>query len=94
MELKQLEFFLMCVDCGSLGKAAERLYTSQPNVSKVIRSLEEELGNNVFERTSRGLRLTPYGKSIYDYALNTVKNANLILNSRSTRKKNTLYIST
>ncbi len=94
MELKQLEFFLMCVEYGSFGKAAGKLYTSQPNVSKVIRMLEDELGNQVFERTGRGLRLTPYGKEIYDYALSTVKNSKLILETARAKKKNTLYIST
>ena len=94
MELKQLEFFITCVECGSFGKAALKLYTSQPNVSKTIRSLEDELGKPVFERASRGLKLTPYGKSIYDYALNTVKNANLILETSYTKKENTLYLST
>lgn len=95
MELKQLEFFLQCGECGSLGKAAEKLYTSQPNVSKVIRLLEEELGSPVFIRTSRGLRLTAYGKSIYDYALNSVKNARLIMNTKQAAKaENNLSVST
>jgi DNA-binding transcriptional LysR family regulator len=75
MELKQLKFFMVASDCGSLSKAATKLYTSQPNVSKVIKSLEKELGSPLFERTSRGLRLTPYGKSIYGYAENVLKNA-------------------
>lgn len=87
MEFKQLEFFLMCVECGSFGKAAERLYTTQPNVSRVIYALESELGNKIFERTSRGLRLTDYGKSIYNYALNAVKNTNLILETDSSNTK-------
>ncbi|MCD8035970.1 MAG: LysR family transcriptional regulator [Clostridiales bacterium] len=94
MELKQLEFFIAASECGSLSKAAEKLYTSQPNVSKVIRMLEEELGTQLFERTSRGLRLTPYGKSIYDYALNIVKNANLIKSTDGRKNRDTLYIST
>lgn len=94
MELKQLEFFLECVECGSLSKAAAKLYTSQPNVSKVIRALENELGNILFERTSRGLKLTAYGKSIYEYALNSVKNANLIASTKQARKRNTFYVST
>lgn len=94
MELKQLEFFIAASECGSLSKAAEKLYTSQPNVSKVIRMLENELGSQLFERTSRGLRLTPYGKSIYEYALNVVKNANLIKNSDGKRSRDTFYIST
>lgn len=48
MELKQLKFYLTCVECGSLGKAAEKLYTTQPNVSKVIHALEDELGGELF----------------------------------------------
>ena len=94
MEFKQLEFFLMCVECGSFGKAAERLYTTQPNVSRVIYALECELENKIFERTSKGLKLTSYGKSIYNYALNAVKNTNLILETNISKKKKTLHIST
>ncbi|MEL7623861.1 MAG: LysR family transcriptional regulator [Clostridiales bacterium] len=94
MELKQLEFFLVACECGSLGKAAAKLYTSQPNVSKVIRTLENELGDILFERTSRGLKLTPYGKSIYEYASNIVKNANLIMNTERNKSKKPFYLST
>ena len=78
MELKQLEFFLAASDCGSLSRAAERLYTTQPNVSKVIAALERELGHRLFERTSRGLRLTEYGRSIQQYAVNILQNASMI----------------
>jgi len=94
MELKQLEFFMAASDCGSLSKAAARLYTTQPNVSKVIGALERELGSALFERTSRGLRLTPYGKSIYGYAENILKNASLIANHALAERRNTLNIST
>ena len=44
MELRHIEFFIACVENGSLGKAAEKLYTSQPNVSKTIKEFEKELG--------------------------------------------------
>lgn len=44
MELKQLEYFTIVCEKGSFSQAAECLYTSQPNVSKVISSLEKELG--------------------------------------------------
>ncbi|WP_141430825.1 LysR family transcriptional regulator [Bacillus sp. 03113] len=94
MELKQLEFFLAASNCGSLSKAAARLYTTQPNVSKVIGALEKELGSPLFERTSRGLRLTPYGKSIYEYAENILKNASLITNMELVERRNTFNIST
>lgn len=94
MELKQLEFFIAACECGSLSRAAEKLYTSQPNVSKVIRSLEDELGNSLFDRTSKGLKLTPYGKSIYEYAMNAVKNAEFIYTIKGRNKRNTFYVST
>ena len=42
MELKQLEYFMAVCRYGSLGKAAGKLYTTQPNVSKVIHQLEAE----------------------------------------------------
>ena len=44
MELKWLEYFVVSVDAGSLSKAAEILYTTQPNVSKIIKELEDSLG--------------------------------------------------
>lgn len=54
------------------------LYTSQPNVSKVISSLEKELGRKLVERSSRGLRITPYGETVRDYAKVILKHASLI----------------
>lgn len=44
MEIKQLEYVIMAAEMGSFNKASEYLYTTQSSVSKVIRSLEEELG--------------------------------------------------
>ncbi len=78
MKMQQLEYFITVSQCGSLGKAAEKLFTSQPNVSKVIHSLETDLGTELFERTTRGLRLNGYGKAIYDYANGILTNANCI----------------
>lgn len=43
MEIKQLEYVIMAAEMGSFNKASEYLYTTQSSVSKVIRSLEEEL---------------------------------------------------
>ena len=44
LEVKELQYFVVCADLSSFSRAAEVLYTTQPNVSKVIRSLEEKLG--------------------------------------------------
>lgn len=78
MEIKQLEYFVATADYGSLNKAAEQLYTSQPNVSKVIANLEKELGVMLFERNSRGIKMTEQGKMLYGYALSILKNSNMI----------------
>ena len=78
MELKQLEYFTIVCEKGSFSQAAECLYTSQPNVSKVISSLEKELGRKLVERSSRGLRITPYGETVRDYARVILKHASLI----------------
>ena len=74
MELKQLQYFLACAQELSFSDAAQKLFTTQPNVSKVIKSLEEELGYPLFERHPKGISLTEAGKNLYEYALNIQEN--------------------
>lgn len=78
MDLKQLEYFLVCAKHASLTKAAEELYTTQPHVSMVIRALEKELGCALFLRKSKGVELTEEGRRILSYAENAWKNTELI----------------
>lgn len=78
MEMKQLEYFVMTADQGSLNRAAEQLYTSQPNVSKVIAGLEKELGAPLFERSNKGISLTPQGELLYGHAMTILKHSNVI----------------
>ena len=54
------------------------MYTTQPHVSMVIKSLEQELGTALFTRKSKGVELTEAGKRIYSYAVNAVRNAEAI----------------
>lgn len=68
LDLKQLEYFVVCTDVGSFSKAAEILYTTQSNISKSIKSLEKTLGFTLFIRHARGISLTFRGKYIYKYA--------------------------
>lgn len=53
---------------GSISKAGENLRIAQPNLSRAIKELEAELGITIFERTSRGMTLTPEGETFIQYA--------------------------
>ena len=77
MDIKQLEFFSVACEKGSLSKAATCLYTSQPHVSKTIRTLENELGRALLSRSGKGVRPTAYGQVVLEYA-------NLILKTAAT----------
>lgn len=68
MRKEQLRNFIEVVDCGSINKAAEKLYISQPNLSRSIHALEEEMGKDLLTRTNRGVTLTPTGQLLYYYA--------------------------
>lgn len=53
---------------GSLNKAAETLMIAQPNLSRSIKELEADLGITIFQRTTKGMILTPDGEEFMDYA--------------------------
>lgn len=77
MKLQQLRFLIEVVDNGlNVTIAAERLYTSQPGVSKQIRLLEQELGFAIFERSGkRFIGVTQAGESIVRAARNVLLEA-------------------
>lgn len=68
MKLKQLEYLLKVVECGSITQAARELYISQPSLTKSIAGLEEEYHIQIFNRKPRGVELTADGKSLVYYA--------------------------
>lgn len=68
MELRQLEYFLAVAEHANFTRAAEALHVAQPWVSAQIRRLERELGNELFDRSSRVLRLTRFGKAVLPLA--------------------------
>ena len=68
MDLGELQVFLMVAKEGSFSRAAERLYRTQPAVSLAIRKLEDGLGQPLFVRGARPVRLTDAGTLLQDYA--------------------------
>lgn len=68
MELSELQVFLTVAKEGSFSRAAERLYRTQPAVSLAIRKLEDTLGQPLFVRGARPVRMTDAGNLLRDYA--------------------------
>ena len=66
MTLQQLKYFITVAEIGNITYAAQRLYTSQPTISRQIQMLEAELGYRLFNRRSKPLKLTEPGKILYD----------------------------
>ena len=68
MDLGELQVFLTVAKEGSFSRAAERLYRTQPAVSLAIRKLEDSLGQPLFVRGARPVRLTDAGTLLREYA--------------------------
>lgn len=64
MNQKQLSYFLEVYRCRNIQAAADKLYLSHQGLSRVIRSLEEELGSPLFTRSNRGLEPTDFAASL------------------------------
>ena len=68
MELKELEYFKVIVESGSILKASTILHIAQPPLSRMVKNLEKELNTKLFER-GKTLTLLPPGKILYEKAL-------------------------
>ena len=64
MTLLQMSYILEIDRCGSMNKAAQRLFLSQSTLSSAILEAERELGITIFHRSNRGIRLTEDGKEL------------------------------
>ena len=68
MEVSQIVTFLQVAEHGSFSRAADTLGLTQPTLSTRIRLLELDVGQQLFERLGRGVRLTEAGRAFYPYA--------------------------
>ncbi len=73
MEFAQVRAFLAAADSGSFSRAAETLSVAQPSLSNRILALEREVGQQLFERTGRGVRLTDAGRSFLPFAIRAMR---------------------
>jgi len=67
MTIEQIKCAIEVASCGSINKAARNLYLSQPRLSQSMRSMEEELGYQVFERLPQGIIPTAKGDLFLNY---------------------------
>ena len=68
MNILHMKYAVEVARLGSLNKAAESLMIAQPNISRSIKELEADLGITIFQRSAKGMVLTPDGEEFMDYA--------------------------
>ena len=73
MTFQQLEYIVEISKCGSINKAAQKLFLSQSGISTAVRELENELGIRVLARSNRGVEFTPEGKEFLSYAVSLLE---------------------
>ncbi|WP_158541037.1 LysR family transcriptional regulator [Sporosarcina sp. BI001-red] len=77
MDIKQLRYFVAVVKEGGFSGAAIKLHLSQPSLSKAIRTLEEQIGFQLLERTTKRVDLTESGRVFYERALHILSEMNI-----------------
>ncbi len=68
MNILHMKYAYEVAKHGSLGKASEKLFIAVPNLSRSIKELEADLNITIFDRTAKGMRLTPDGEQFMNYA--------------------------
>ncbi|MBR1798239.1 MAG: LysR family transcriptional regulator [Clostridiales bacterium] len=91
MTIQQLNYAIAISEAGSINKASEMLYVSQPSLTESVKELEKELGITIFLRSGRGVTLTAEGADFILYARQVINDYNELTerygNSKSIRKR-------
>lgn len=75
MEMQQLRYVIAVARTANFSRAAEQCHVSQPSLSQQIQKLEEELGERIFDRMKRAVRLTPAGEAFLRRAVRILEEA-------------------
>ena len=78
MTLTQLKYIVETAEAGTISRAAEKLYISQPSLTAAIRELEHEFGITIFQRTNKGILLTSEGEEFLGYARQVITQTSLM----------------
>ena len=90
-----MKYAVEVAETGSINKASEKLYVSQPNLSRAIKELEANLGVTIFDRSAKGMVLTPDGEVFVRYARSILRQVDAIeeVFSKGTTEKKKFSIS-
>lgn len=94
-DLNLYKYFYTAATCRNISRAAEVLFVSQPAVSKSIKQLESELNIELFQRSSKGVSLTPEGRELYKHiekAFKEISNGESILTELKNKESGMINI--
>lgn len=78
MTLQQLRYVVMVAEKGTISKAAQELFISQPSLTNAIKELENEMQITIFNRTNKGIVISNEGEEFLGYARQVLDQANLL----------------
>jgi DNA-binding transcriptional LysR family regulator len=79
MELRQLRNFVAVTETGNISRAAQKIFLTQPALSRQIKALEDEIGQCLLERQAHSIRLTPAGEALLREARELLQRADAML---------------
>ncbi|MFI3141732.1 MAG: LysR family transcriptional regulator [Clostridia bacterium] len=88
MTLQQLKYVILTAKHGTVSKAANEAFISQPSLSLAIKELEEEIGIKIFNRSNKGLTVTADGDEFLSYARQVVEQYQMIEYKYIDKKEN------
>lgn len=77
MTLQQLRYVVTIAEIGTISKAAEELFVSQPSLTKALKELEKEMQITIFDRTNKGIHVSREGEIFLGYARQVLEQAAL-----------------